>query len=148
MPTSATIELMLHERAGDAVVPIDDVNFGSLLGNLGGRDYSHVLSVEYRRTQEIELIATLLVAGATAVTASYLKTLGEEFAKWTVEELKRRKNLRNARIEAGRKRILVSRNGEKKAARAIADLFAEMAKRKGSIEIVFEGRRYKPDIHS
>jgi hypothetical protein len=141
MRTRSTLDFALYERAGSTVFPIDDVDFGSLLGSLGAREHSHVLSVEYRRTQEIELIAAVFVAGATVFAASYMKTLGAEFAKWTVEELKRRRNLRHAQIKAGRSSVLVSRNGEKKAAEAIATLFAGAAKRKGRIEIVFERRR-------
>ena len=135
------MDFALHERAGKSIRPIDDVDFGSLLGRLGGRVHSHVLSVEYRRTQEIELLAAVVVAGATAFALSYMKTLGAEFAKWTVEELKRRKDLRHARIEGPRKRVVVTRSGEKKAAGAIAALFAATVKRGSKLEIVFEARR-------
>jgi len=134
------IDFVLHERAGNGLIPIDEVNFGSLLARLGDRKYSHMLRVEYRRAQEIELVVGLVVAGAGMFAASYLKTLGEEFAKWTVEELKRRRKLGHARIEAGRSRVVVSRSRDKRAAVATASLFAAAAKRKGTIEIVFEER--------
>ena len=141
MKRGSRLDFALYERAGESPVPIDDVDFGSLLGSLGGRTHSHVLSVEYRRTQEIELLAAVVVFGATAFALSYLKTLGAEFAKWTVEELKRRGTLRRARIEGARKRVVVTRSRQRKAAEDLAALFTVGVKRGSRIEIVFEAGR-------
>ena len=85
---SAHVSLERSDRTEAAAeVDIDDVHFGLLLGRLGSRRHSGAIRVEFRRTQEIELILGIVLTGAGVLATSYLKTLGSEFAKWTVDEL-------------------------------------------------------------
>jgi hydrogenase maturation factor HypF (carbamoyltransferase family) len=125
------LKFKLHEYYGDVPDVIDDVDFGKLMMNLGSHNYSRQFSITFERTQEIELI---LVVGGILGTA-YFKTLGTELAKWTVEELKRRVELRRVELKAGRKTINVGRRGRKKAIMEIEKLLKAAHKNGQEIEI-------------
>ena len=140
MPKAKRLNLVLHEQQKSGPWDIDDVDFGLLLGRLGSRDHSGAVRVEFRRTQEIELILAVVLTGAGVLATSYLKTLGSELAKWTVDELKRRLELRNAELKAGKKTVTISRRGVGSSAKEATALLRNAISREVQLELVFNRR--------
>ena len=140
MPKAKRLNLVLHEQQKSGPWHIDDVHFGLLLGCLGSRDHSGAIRVEFRRTQEIELILGIVLTGAGVLATSYLKTLGTELAKWTVDELKRRRELRNAELTAGKKTVSISRRGVRSSAEQATALLRNAISWEEPLELVFNRR--------
>ena len=140
MPKTKRFNLVLHEQQQSGPWDIDDVQFGRLLGRFGSRDHSESIRVEFRRTQEIELVIAIILTGAGVIATSYLKTLGSELAKWTVEELKRRRELRNAELKAGKNTVSITRRGVGSSAEESTALLGKAIRREQQLELVFNRR--------